>query len=219
MTLLDFARGPALEASLVVFALGVTWRLVGVLALPWRLVPATPREGAPSAAGAWFEASWRKLWPYPAFKKANTFTFVNGYVSHIGLAIVVFLFAPHVLFIKSLTGLSWATLPSNFVELVGVVTLAAFVAAMVRRLNDPVTRLISRVDDYVSWIVTVLPIATGLLATMHIGARYETLLSLHILSLCAFFIWFPFGRLMHAFLFFVSRGVTGVRLGRRGAAI
>ena len=46
-----------------------------------------------------------------------------------------------------------------------------------------------------------------------------TLLALHVLSICAFLIWFPFGKLMHAFLFVVSRGMTGVRLGQRGAEL
>ena len=39
------------------------------------------------------------------------------------------------------------------------------------------SRLISTMNDYFSWLVTVLPVLTGLLAVNHIGARYETLLS------------------------------------------
>lgn len=47
MTLLDFARGPALEASLIIFVVGTIWRLLGTLLLPWRLIAAEPRAGAP----------------------------------------------------------------------------------------------------------------------------------------------------------------------------
>ena len=54
---------------------------------------------------------------------------------------------------------------------------------------------------------------------LSLGARYETMLALHILSICVFLIWFPFGKLMHAFLFAFSRGMTGVRLGQRGAEL
>ena len=32
-----------------------------------------------------------------------------------------------------------------------------------------------------------------------------------------FLLWFPFGKLMHAGLAFWSRGITGVKYGRRGA--
>ncbi len=80
-------------------------------------------------------------------------------------------------------------------------------------------RLISRADDYISWLMTFLPVATGLAASAHLGLRYETLLALHVLSICTFLIWFPFGKLMHAFLFVFSRGMTGIRMGQRGAAI
>jgi nitrate reductase gamma subunit len=219
MTLLEFARGPALQASLIIFVLGVLWRLVGVLLLPWRLVAAEPRLGAPSAFRSALKGVVTKMWPYAPFQKAALFTFVNGYVFHVGLAVVVFLFAPHVLFIKSLTGLAWPTLPSNVVAMVGVITAVSLIGALVQRLSSPVMQLISRADDYLSWLLTFLPVATGLLATLHLGARYETLLSLHLLSLSAFFVWFPFGKLMHAFLFAVSRGMTGVRLGQRGAEI
>ena len=219
MSLLDFARGPALQASLVIFVLGVVWRMAGTLLLPWRLVPAPPREGAPPALASAIKSVFVKMWPYKPFQKAGLFTFVNGYIFHLGLAIVVFLFVPHILFIKGLTGLSWPGLPNNLIYLVGVVTGASLIAGLAHRLRSPVLQLISRGDDYLSWLLTFLPVATGLLAAAHLGARYETLLALHMLSICAFLIWFPFGKLMHAFMFVFSRAMTGVRMGQRGAAL
>ncbi|MCC2100065.1 MAG: hypothetical protein KDJ12_03015, partial [Hyphomicrobiales bacterium] len=89
-----------------------------------------------------------------------------------------------ILFIKGLTGLSWPALPNNLVYTVGVVTMASLVAGLVHRLRSPVLRLISRFDDYLSWLLTLLPVLTGLLAAAHLGARYETLLAVHILSIC-----------------------------------
>jgi nitrate reductase gamma subunit len=219
MTLLDFARGPALEASLITFVAGATWRILGALLLPWRLIAVEPREGAPSPFIAALKGIVVKLWSHPPFQGSAAMQFVNGYIFHIGLAIVVFLFAPHILFIKSLTGLSWPGLPNNLIMMVSVVTAASLIVALVFRITSPVMRLISRADDYISWLMTFLPVATGLLAAAHLGLRYETLLTLHLLSLCAFFIWFPFGKLMHAFLFVFSRGMTGIRLGQRGAAL
>ena len=37
-----------------------------------------------------------------------------------------------------------------------------------------------------------------------------------MLSIVAFLVWFPFGKLMHAFLFALSRGATGMRFSHRG---
>ena len=79
--------------------------------------------------------------------------------------------------------------------------------------------MISNFDDYFSWLVTALPVLTGLLTVAHVGARYETLLGLHILSFEIFLIWFPFGKLMHSIIVFGSRYTTGVTLTRRGARV
>ncbi|MBX5454508.1 MAG: nitrate reductase, partial [Acidobacteriia bacterium] len=88
-----------------------------------------------------------------------------------------------------------------------------------RRLTHPVLRLLSTADDYFAWIVTVLPVITGLAATSHLGARYETLLAVHILSVALLLAWLPYGKLMHPFFVFITRGFTGVYLSRRGAEL
>jgi hypothetical protein len=63
----------------------------------------------------------------------------------------------------------------------------------------------------------MLVIVTGLAATAHVGGRYETLLGMHILSFDVLLLWFPFGKLMHAFYIFPSRAINGSLLARKGA--
>ncbi len=216
MELLDFARGTALHVAMAVFVFGVAWRLAGVLLLPRLADRSPPRAGAPSRLSGALATVVRRMWPRRAFLRATLFTTVNSYVFHVGLAVVVFGLAPHILFIRELTGLAWPALPSNLVYAVGVVTLASLLGALAWRVAHPVTRLLSRTGDYLSWLMTALPVLTGLIATSHLGGRYETLLALHVLSIAAFLIWFPFGKLMHAFLFAFSRGATGARFSHRG---
>lgn len=219
MDLLDFARGPALRWAMAVFVLGVSWRLLGVLLLP-RVVDRSPaREGAPAWPLAAWATIWRRMWPRKDIFPRTVFTTVNSYVFHLGLALVVFGLAPHIVFIRDLVGLHWPALPSNVVFAIAVVTLAALLGALVFRLSSPVTRLISRRSDYLSWLLTFLPVLTGVLATAHLGARYETLLAIHLLSIAAFLVWFPFGMLMHALLFAFSRGATGIRFSHRGVKV
>lgn len=219
MELLQFARGPALTISIAIFLLGTLWRLIGVLMLERRRMDAAARPGAPSTLAAAASGIVTKMWPHKTFLKSSLFSVLNGYVFHIGLAISVLLFAPHVLFVKSLIGISWPALPSNLVLAIAVITAGSLLASLAHRLTSPVQRLISRVDDYVSWALTFLPVVTGIAAVAHIGARYETLLAVHILTVCAFLIWFPLGKLMHAFLFVLSRGTTGIRFKQRGAEV
>jgi nitrate reductase gamma subunit len=153
------------------------------------------------------------------FGQTSMFAVVNGYIFHVGLAVVVFGFAQHILFIKGLFGISWPGLPTSVISIAAIVTLASLVAALVRRMTNPVLKLISTANDYFSWLITFLPVATGLLAVSHLGARYETLLAIHLLSVAALLIWFPFGKLMHAFLVFVTRSETGILYSRRGVRI
>ena len=216
MDLLDIARGPALQVALAVFVFGTLWRLAGVLLLPRIGDRSAPREGAAPPWRSALGSIVRRMWPRRELAGPTLFVTVNSYVFHVGLAVVVFGFGPHVMFIRDLLGLSWPTLPSNLVFGVGVVTLASLLAVLGRRLTHPVTRLLSRATDYVSWVLTALPVATGLLAAAHVGIRYETLLALHLLSIAAFLLWFPFGTLMHALLVFFSRAATGMRFGHRG---
>lgn len=221
MELLQFARGTALNFALVVFFIGIAWRFFAIALLPFKKNPTQPRDGVGTKekAIAWFQGIIGRMWPHKSFRKASFFTFVNGYVFHLGLFVVFFLFGPHVSFIKDLTGLSWAYLPSPIIHFASVVTTLSLVAALVYRIKKPVTRLLSTAEDYFAWFVTFLPMITGLMAVGHFGARYETLLAIHILSICLLLIWFPFGKLMHAFLFVFSRGATAVRMKHRGAQL
>lgn len=214
--LLDFARGPALQFSLAVFVFGVTWRLVSLMFMPWAKDKSVARPGAKPTLWAAMAEFFRRMVPKPAFAKYTRFTTINSWVFHLGLVIIILSFTPHILFIKSLTGLTWPALPNIFIFAVGGVTVASLILALAQRLTSPVLQLISTMDDYVTWLVTIAPVLTGLAAASHVGLRYETLLAIHILSICVFLVWFPFGKLMHSFLVFITRGEMGAQLNHRG---
>lgn len=216
MDLLTFARGPALQWALMIFVAGTVWRLLGIL-----LLRRKPDYTEPRNTGTWrgaLKLIVTRSWPKREFWARTGFDQTLGYIFHFGLAIIIFGFVPHILFIKSLTGLSWPGLPSGIVYVVGAITAATLVAVLVRRINNPVKRLLSNFDDYFSWLVTITPVFTGLLAVEHLGARYEVLLGIHILSVCVLLVWLPFSKLMHVFLLFISRGTTGALFARKGAS-
>ena len=219
MELLEFARGPALTFAITIFIAGMTFRIVSLFAL-WRTGDSS--QGSSRERPAFMSAIReiiRRLWPQAAYKQRTMFGLVNGYVFHFGLAIIVFFLAPHILFIKDLTGLTWGSLPNNVIYAVSIVTMASLVAALVMRFANPAQKIISTFDDWFSWFVTFLPVLTGVIATSHLGARYETLLALHILSVALLLVWLPFGKLMHFFLVFVTRSQTGAHLSHRGAQL
>jgi len=217
MDLLSFARGPALHWSLAILVFGVLWRLTGIL-----LQKRKPDYSEPRSTATWMGALKLivlRSWPRKEFASATAFSQATGYLFHIGLAVVVFGYIPHILFFRDIFGFSWPGLPNSVIYFAGALTIGALVAALVRRLIHPVLKLISNFDDYFSWFVTIAPVLTGLLASGHLGARYETLLAIHILSVELLLVWFPFGKLMHATLVFVSRGTTGALFTRKGATL
>ena len=223
MDLLEFARGPALVFAVAVFVLGTSWRLAGVLMLP-RVPDLSPaREGAPSRLAAIVHANLRAMWPRKAFAPSTRLVTLNGYAFHIGLALLVFGYAPHIAFIQRHLGLSWPALPDVVIYIAAAATIMAMLLALALRLSDPVRKTISRADDWITWTVTYLPILTGMavlgepsatiLARDHVV--YTGPLAVHLLSLELLLVWFPFGKLMHALLFAFSRGATGVRFSHR----
>ncbi len=217
MDLLAFSRGPALKVSLVIFCVGVAWRIVGFALLRVRRDFNKPRASILKWMTGGLVAVGSRSWPHPEFIPRTGAGEALGYSYHIGLFIVVLLFGPHIVFFGSLVGFTWPGLPSGLITVLSVLTLTLFLAVLFRRVTHPVLRMLSNFDDYFSWFVTALVLVTGLAATAHIGAPYETLLAVHILSVDLLLVWFPFGKLMHAFYLVPSRAINGALLARKGA--
>ena len=225
MALLEFARGPALWASLAVLVAGSTWRVAGILRLGAKADLSEPRSTR-WLAGA-MRGIFARMMPRKAFQHRVKLGDWNGYVYHLGLAVIVFGYLPHIRFVERLSGLAWPPLPDPLVYVCVGLTFVSLFIALMERLSDPVRRLLSGFDDYFSWFVVVLPLATGMIAihqsyaqgAVPTPALDPVPLAIHLLSVELLFLWLPFGKLAHAFLVFASRGVTGAALTRKGAAL
>jgi nitrate reductase gamma subunit len=217
MDLLGFARGPALKVALAIFCLGVVWRIVGFALLRLRRDLNKPRTSILKFLSGGVVTIGSRSWPHKEFIGRTGAGEALGYSYHIGLFVVVLLFGPHIAFLGSLFGFTWPGLPSSLITMLSVLTLTLFLAVLFRRVTNPVMRMLSNFDDYFSWFITASVLVTGLAATAHIGAPYEKLLAWHILSVDVLVVWFPFGKLMHAFYIFPSRAINGAILARKGA--
>ncbi|MDH5736700.1 MAG: nitrate reductase [Gammaproteobacteria bacterium] len=217
MTLLDFARGPAMNFALSLFILGVLWRLIGTALLNLRHLYSLPRKSRSASILQGLITAGSRSWPHKEFIGRTGYGELLGYSYHIGLFIIILAFAPHITFFKGLFGITWPAMPSTWIHIISVLTFTLMIAVIVRRLTHNVLRRLSNFDDYFSWFITCLVVVTGLMASGHMGGPYETLLALHLLSLEALLIWFPFGKLMHAFYIFPSRIANGYFLARKGA--
>jgi len=217
MDLLSFARGLGLKIAIAVFCMGVAWRILAFALLKIRRDFNRPREPILKYLLGGLITVGSRSWPHREFIGRTGAGEALGYSYHLGLFAVVLLFTPHIIFLGSLFGVTWPGLPSSIITIISVLTLTLFLAVLFRRVTNHVMRMLSNFDDYFSWFITMLVLVTGLAATAHVGARYETLLAVHILSVDALLIWFPFGKLMHAFYIFPSRAINGALLARKGA--
>lgn len=213
---LTWVRGPGLNIAIGIFVLGVLWRLIEIYSLGRKKDLAAPRHRS-GASG--LNTVFRRSLPPPGMLKRSPVSYMGGYVFHIGLAIVVFLFAPHIKLVEGLIGLSWPALPSPVVDAVTVVTLATMVVVLVDRINKPVKRFLSTFEDYFTWALTFLPLLTGYLAVKHLLLPYTTMLALHILSVELLLIAIPFTKLFHVITLFASRWYNGNIAGRKGVPV
>lgn len=213
---LTWVRGPGLNIAIAIFLIGVIWRLVEIYSLGRKKDLSVPRHAA-GASG--LHTVFRRSLAPPGMLKRSPVTYIGGYVFHIGLAIIVFLFAPHIKLIESLIGISWPALPSQVVDMATVVTMAAMVIVLADRLSKPVKRFLSTFEDYFTWAVTFLPVLTGYMAVKHMLVPYTTMLALHILSVEILLVILPFTKLFHTFTLFSSRWYNGHANAHKGVSV
>lgn len=216
MSLLEFARGPAIHASLILLVGGILLRLLGVLLLTRGADLSRPRDAFGNFKG--YRTVFSRAWPSDEFTTATRYQTAVAYAFHLATLGVVVGIVPHIEFIASLTGLSWPGLPNWIGVALGTIALASLIALVLRRVAKPAVYN-STVEDYVTWVIVALPLITGLMAFAHVGPRYETMLGLHILSAALLFAYFPFSKLMHAFWFIFSRAQSGLAYAHKGVRI
>lgn len=210
---LNWVRGPAFEIATVIFIAGVIIRILEIFLLG-RKTNLAEAKGSEMSSGLRTIVS-RSIPDKHTFKR-STFKIVSGYIFHLGLLITIFFFAPHILLFKEVIGFSWPSLPTPIVDAFAVVSIITLIAVLIHRLRDNVLKFLSSTEDYLVWLLTILPLITGYIAFHRIGMTAPTLLAIHILSVQLLLIAFPFTKLMHAFTLLIARWYNGAISGFRG---
>jgi nitrate reductase gamma subunit len=213
--LLSWARGPGLQIATVIFVAGVVIRIFEILVLG-RKANLAEAKGAEMSSG--LRTMFSRTIPDPTTFKRSSVTIVSGYIFHIGLFVVCFLSAPHILFLRDVIGFGWPSLPTPVIDAFAVITIIALLATLVNRLTNKVMRFLTNFEDLLTWFVTFLPVITGYIAFHRIGLTAPSLLAVHLLSVELLLVVFPFTKLMHAFTLFIARWYNGAISGYKGVA-
>jgi nitrate reductase gamma subunit len=208
---LSWVEGPLFWLAFAVFLIGGLWRIIGVLR-------AGVREdiSPPAASPAWgfVKGVFRHFVPRAVFAKRTWVHLLGGYAFHVGLLVLLLAAAPHMAFIQKHFGaLPWPALPRWAFIVVAEVAFAGLILLWVRRISDPVMRLISDADDHFGTILTFLVMLTGCMA---LEQAHGVLRAVHMSLADIWLFVIPFTRLAHTFTFWLSRGFTGATYGRRG---
>jgi len=147
-----------------------------------------------------------RLWRKRPLYSSTSFLF------HVGLLLVPFFLAAHVLLCQRSTGLAWPAIPQKLADWLALLTIAAGLGLFCGRLLDPRARALSRRQDYLWPLLLVVPFATGYICSnAAIGPRtYQVMMLFHVYSGDLIMLMIPFTKIAHCVLAPLSQLVTAV---------
>ncbi len=213
---LEWLRGPGLQVAAVVFVLGLVYRVLHLLLLGRKANLAVARG---SAWRGGLRTVWHRSLPASRQTARGYLILGAGYVFHIGFFVALLLLAQHIDLFRSVLGFGWPALAPMWVTMAAVLAMAAMIALLVQRMTDPVKRLLTNFQDYLTWTLTFLPLLTGLILRQSGGASYQEVLALHIASVELLMIAVPFTKLAHMGSLFLARWYNGAIAGYKGVDV
>ena len=199
------------DIALVVFFVGILWRIIDVFRRGSRKDLSVPRT---SGVGGAIMATIHGFYPRREISPRVRMQVIGGYMFHLGLLALLFFAAPHVTFIaEHITGFDWTAMPYWLFIVTAQVSFAGLILLWIHRLLHPVTQLISRPDDHIGSILVFAVMLTGCMALAEASTELRVF---HRFTVELLMIYFPFSALMHVFMFVPSRAYTGSMYGRRG---
>ena len=207
-SMLEFARGPLFRFTFALMVLGLV-RLVGLTvygAVRTYMLAGDKRL-------LWPIIRQRTLWallPFSRLSRTRAAYSVVSFVFHVGLIVVpVFVFA-HVYLWERGVGISLPALPPHLADLLTIVTVVAAVALLVGRIGSPLSRTLSRAQDYAWPLLLIVPFISGFFAAhpTWCPVSYQVMLLIHVLSAELIFVLIPFSKIAHCVLIPFSQLVS-----------
>lgn len=214
--LLSWLRGPGFQIAVVVFVFGLVYR-IGQNLLLGRKANLSVARGNSFASG--LKTIWRRSFPHEGMSHRGYFTFLAGYAFHLGFLITLFFLSQHIIVFRSIAGFGWPALSPTIIDITALVGIAALIAMLIHRLQDPVVRKLSNYQDYLAWALTILPLISGFILVHPIDVSYTLLLCLHIIFAELLLIAIPFTKLSHMASIFIARWYNGAIAGYKGVQL
>ncbi len=207
-SMLEFARGPLFRLSFALMVLGLarlvcltiygavrTYILAGDKRIPWPLI----RQ--------------RTLWalvPFTRLHRTRSFYSIASVLFHVGLIVTpIFLFA-HIRLWERQIGFGWPALSPLVADVMTIATIILALILFAGRVASPLSRTLSRGQDYVWPLLLAVPFISGLFASRPTWCPvdYQVMLLIHVLSAELIFVLIPFSKITHCVLIPFSQLVS-----------
>ena len=204
----ELARGPLLWLAVVVFIVGIAYRIFELFLLTKK----KERISWPKRGIRVDSPEERKLRPIISFRhsligKHPVMAIVSG-IFHLGLFGAPIFAKGHALLLRQSWGVSFWSLPSSLIDTFTVIVLLGVLFLFIRRATLPRMRAVSSINDFLFLFIAAAPYLTGFLA-YHQWFEYRTIILIHMLAGELMLIAIPFTKLSHMVFFFFVRGFMG----------
>lgn len=209
MDLYELVRGPLAWVALLVFFLGILYRIVSMLIEARKDKVVYPymslKYGLRSLMHWLIPFGSRNMRMRPVMT-------VVTFVFHISLLVAPIFLLAHIILVYESWQVQWWSLPETVTDVMTVLVVLGCAFFLVRRIVAPEVRNVTFLSDYVLLALVALPFLTGFLAYHQLGP-YRPMLITHILAGEVLLVAIPFTRLSHMFFFFFTRAYMGSEFG------
>lgn len=209
MDLYEIVRGPLAWVALLVFCLGIIYRIVSMLIDARKDKVVYPYMSLKYGLRSLMH--WLIPFGSVNMRKRPVLTLVT-FVFHICLLVAPIFLLAHIILVYQSWRIQWWSLPDRVADVMTVLVVLACVFFLVRRIVAPEVQNVTFLSDYVLLALVLVPFLTGFLA-YHQLTPYRPTLILHILTGEILLVAIPFTRLSHMFFFFFTRAYMGSEFG------
>ncbi|MEJ2421103.1 MAG: hypothetical protein P8018_05125 [Acidobacteriota bacterium] len=197
--MLSFAKGPLFALTFLFMALGLARHVL----LQVRMLATKGRTLRRVHWRRVFADSLSWAFPYGHLARGTLMLTLVSIIFHAGAIIVPLFLGGHIVLWEGFLGLELPSIGQNAADGLTLSTILCLFILLFYRIVVPRSRELSRPADYSLLVLTLLPFATGFLASHPAWSPvpWNTMMLLHILSAEALFVAIPFSKLAHMVLF------------------
>ena len=200
---MEWARGPAFRASIVLMFLGLARVFVLNTTSVAILIRRAKQNQRKVSYGSIAVATLKWMLPFKKTFERRALFSITSIIFHVALIVTPIFLGAHILLWDRGLGIAWPAISNAAADILTVIGIVAGLAIFIQRLGARSSRALSRLQDYLWPLLFVTVFASGFLA-MHPAFNplsYQAAMLVHVISADLILVLIPFSKLSHIALF------------------